>query len=485
MKIPLQIVRKTLIILVLVGCSAPVATPAQPPIATPDSTAEAYSNRGRAYAYKGDYDRAITEFNRAIQLQPDYAGAYNRRGAAYGFKGDYDRAIADFDKAIQLQPDYAEALSGRGAAYLGKGDFDVAIADFDKAIQLQPDCVVCYLGRGLAYNERGGQEQAIADFKEVLKLGTDPQMLEVAEERLKALATNTSAPTRTPTPPAATPSSVLPISASARPVAGATRVREKDGAVMVFVPAGEFLMGSLESEQDWEQPQHTVHVDDFWIDRTEVTNEQYRRCVDAGACQAPTNAEDDLFNGADKPVVGVSWYDARAYCKWLGEATDQEYRLPTEAEWEKAARGTDGREYPWGDVFDGSKLNFCDVNCAFGGEEPSWKDRGADDGHQYTAPVGSYPAGASPYGVLDMAGNVYEWTQSRWGPGVGKSDFRYPYDPNDGREDLEAEGLRALRGGSWGDWQKLCRSAFRLGFPATNRDDYLGGFRVVAPSDSP
>ena len=286
--------------------------------------------------------------------------------------------------------------------------------------------------------------------------------------------TSTSvSPTRTPRPRTATPRPTPPTPTSTRPVAGATRVREKDGAVMLYVPAGEFIMGSREREGlDDEQPQHTVHVDDFWIDRTEVTNEQYRRCVDADACRASDYANYDRYNDPRQPVVGVDWPDARAYCQWLGEGTGQEYRLPTEAEWEKAARGTDGREYPWGDVFDGRTLNSCDVNCEF-----VWKDREADDGYQYTAPVGSYPAGASPYGALDMAGNVGEWCSTLYAD--------YPYDPDDGREDLEAEGMRVVRGGSWGGYWGLARCASREGYVP---DYWVGpgfgfdhvGFRVAA-----
>jgi formylglycine-generating enzyme required for sulfatase activity len=278
----------------------------------------------------------------------------------------------------------------------------------------------------------------------------------------------------TPAPPtrASTPSTVTPTPATAQPVPYATRFREMDGAVMVYVPAGEFMMGSAEGEgYDEEHPQHTLYLSDFWIDQTEVTNEQYGLCVATGACSASRYADDDDFNGADQPVMGVSWYDAQAYCQWLSEETGQGYRLPTEAEWEKAARGMDGRKYPWGNAFDSGRLNFCDANC-----DLDWQDSRADDSYQYTAPVGSYPAGASPYGALDMAGNVWEWCST---------EFRdYRYDPDDGREALAASGNRLLRGGSWFRALGFARCACRFGVGPNNRNDDMG-FRVVASTGSP
>jgi formylglycine-generating enzyme required for sulfatase activity len=126
------------------------------------------------------------------------------------------------------------------------------------------------------------------------------------------------------------------------------------------------------------------------------------------------------YYDADYPVVHVDWSQASAFCAWEGK------RLPTDAEWEKAARGTDGRIYPWGDKFDGSQLNYCDASCGF----ERWKDDTYDDGHAVMAPVGSYPAGASPYGVMDMAGNVWEWVNDQY-----QSDYY----------------SSALRGGAWYD----------------------------------
>ena len=145
----------------------------------------------------------------------------------------------------------------------------------------------------------------------------------------------------------------------------------------------------------------------------------------------------------DHPVVQVSWFDAEAYCAWAGGS------LPTEAQWEKAARGTDGRTYPWGSVFDGTWLNYCDASCEGG-------DTAFDDGYRFTAPVGSYPAGASPYGALDMAGNVWEWTADWYDDGYyAVSPASNPTGPDSGQ-------YRVLRGGSWNHDRSGMRTAFRL-----------------------
>jgi iron(II)-dependent oxidoreductase len=203
----------------------------------------------------------------------------------------------------------------------------------------------------------------------------------------------------------------------------------KDGAEMILIPAGEFIMGSPEGEgDDDEHPQHTVFLDAFYIDKYEVTNAQYKQFIDATGREAPKYWDDENFNQPDQPVVGVvgvDWYDAVAYAKWAGK------RLPTEAEWEKAARGTDGRKYPWGNEWDNQKCNS-----------------GADgDGYEYTAPVGSFPDGASPYGVMDMVGNVCEWVADWYDSNYySRSPQQNPKGPDYGEESAFGG---VLRGGSW------------------------------------
>jgi len=227
---------------------------------------------------------------------------------------------------------------------------------------------------------------------------------------------------------------------------------------LVHIPAGEFLMGS-DPEKDQrayeaEQPQHRIYLPDYHIARTPITNAQYAAFLEASGYEAPNHWVDGELpdDKEDYPVVYISWYDATAYCKWLSKKDNQTYRLPSEAEWEKAARGTDGGIYPWGDVWDADHCNS--------------KESGPDD----VTLVDAYPDGASPYGILDMAGNLWEWTVSLYQP--------YPYDPSDGREDPRLGGKRVLRGGAFYSTARRVRCAYRdSGHPDHWRGNY--GFRVV------
>jgi formylglycine-generating enzyme required for sulfatase activity len=230
---------------------------------------------------------------------------------------------------------------------------------------------------------------------------------------------------------------------------------------LILIPAGEFLMGSDPKKDkgayDDEQPQHTLYLPDYWIAKMPVTNAQYAAFVQATRYKAPRHWKNrKVPAGKDAhPVVYVSWDDAMIYCKWLAEATGKSYTLPSEAEWEKAARGTNGRIYPWGNTFDKEKCNIGGLLKVFG-----------DD----MTPVDRYPQAASPYGVLDMAGNVWEWTRSSFRP--------YPYDPMDGREDISASCERVVRGGAFYTNARRARCVCRR-WNLPHLDYKLFGFRVV------
>ncbi|HKZ86101.1 MAG TPA: bifunctional serine/threonine-protein kinase/formylglycine-generating enzyme family protein [Anaerolineae bacterium] len=251
------------------------------------------------------------------------------------------------------------------------------------------------------------------------------------------------------------------------PALGTTRTRPADGMVMVYVPDGTFQMGSNDGDTD-EQPVHEVTLDSFWIDRTEVTNAQYARCVKDGKCSAPSESSSytpDSYYGesqyADHPVIWVSWDDANDYCAWA------EVQLPTEAQWEYAARGPQATEFPWGNTFDGTKVNYCDTNCTL-----DWADKKVDDGFADIAPVSSYPEGASWVGALDMVGNVWEWVADWYGNYPSELQVN-PTGPTSEQQ------FHVLRGGGWGDAVYNVRAADR----GINTSDYrlvTLGFRCVS-----
>jgi formylglycine-generating enzyme required for sulfatase activity len=214
--------------------------------------------------------------------------------------------------------------------------------------------------------------------------------------------------------------------------------RVKDGAMVVTVPAGEFLMGSPEGEgQSAERPQRRVYVSEFLIDKTEVTWRQLRKFAEATGTPHP---RPPIWGTPDDyPASFILWEEARGYCQWVGG------RLPTEAEWEKAARGTDGRKYPWGNDWDPDRCN----SISGGPHRPE--------------SVGSFPSCLSPYGVLDMPGSMWEWCADWYGASYyAESSSRDPQGPTSGSR-------RVIRGGGWMSQPLWLGTAHRSGVPATTR----------------
>lgn len=229
----------------------------------------------------------------------------------------------------------------------------------------------------------------------------------------------------------------------------------RDGARMVLVPSGEFQMGAPVGANR-ERPAHKVYLDAFYMDKREVTNALYGRFVRETGYKAPKCWDDPEWNVPDRPVVGVSWYDAKAYAEWAGE------RLPTEAEWEKAARGgLEEQEYPWGNEFARGYANYAGVD--------------GRDRWENISPVGRFPPNG--YGLYDMSGNVWEWCADWYDKDYYMSSpIRNPLGPGSGT-------YRVVRGGGWGSFPSELRVAHRSSDYPTN-GNYYRGFRCVVTMNS-
>ena len=464
--------------------------------------AEAYNNRGRAKTALGQYQQAIADYEMALQINPDYAEAYNNRGRAKTALGDYKGAISDYDTVLTLNPDYAEAYSNRAKAKIELGDYKGAVSDLDAALRLDPDDPQAYSNRAKAKIELGDYKGAVSDLDAALRL--DPDDPQAYSNRAKAkielgdykgAVSDLDAALRLdPDDPQAYSNrakakielgdykgAVSDLDAALRldpddPQAYSNRAKAKielgdyKGAVsdldaalrldpddpqaykdrdmvqaaaddMVLIPAEEFQMGRVSEDNSGrtQGSMDAVYVQAFYIDKYLVTNAQYKAFIDANPEWQKENyiakfnekfalpdtplldGDEDHSGFADMYLVGwrgnehppdqgdypvlVHWHAAMAYAQWAGK------RLPTAAEWEKAARGgMVGKRYPWGDTTDVSKVNRRYLK---------------DSGYSLRAPIGRYPP--NEYGLYDMVGGPFQPCISN--PGDNLTTLKYSYSP--------------------------------------------------------
>ncbi|MGC1377040.1 MAG: SUMF1/EgtB/PvdO family nonheme iron enzyme [Anaerolineales bacterium] len=249
--------------------------------------------------------------------------------------------------------------------------------------------------------------------------------------------------------PTLTPTATATLTPTITPTPYPAEITQK-GATMLLIPAGSFMMGG--DVYAAEKPAHSVTLSSFYMDQYEVSNALYKACVDANGCTAPAYGGSftyrDYYGNPDFdrfPVISVSWNQAKTYCIWRGSSTrlhqpEHSTKLPTEAEWEYAARGTDGRTYPWGEVLDPSRANYQ-----------------SDGDTWYTTAIDSYPAGKSPFGLYNMAGNVWEWVNDWYDSDYyQRSPLSDPQGPSTGQ-------YRVVRGGGWGSFGLIVgRDAYDL-----------------------
>jgi formylglycine-generating enzyme required for sulfatase activity len=313
-------------------------------------------------------------------------------------------------------------------------------------------------------------QDLLDDFLEESETGLPPEPVPVLDVRWEAPAAapqNKTVPLPPPkTPPPVSPPQIQPVLFKPTPSTSPPEFVNPIVGTMVLIPEGEFMMGSEEEDAaPNEQPITQVILSEFYMSRYPVTNAQYEHFD-------PRHRQKRIKEaGDDHPVVYVTSLEADKYCQWLGLRDGKNYRLPTEAEWEYAARGTDGRKFPWGDhARRGGSANFADASTTF-----PWRDAQINDGYAETSPVGAFPLGASFFGLEDMAGNVWEWCLDFYQPlpGALKRNPRVP-----------SGGTRVYRGGSW----KSRFSSLRTTTRGSNAPNYASndvGFRIVCECRAP
>jgi formylglycine-generating enzyme required for sulfatase activity len=447
----------------------------------------AYYERGLAYIDDRKNAEAISDFSKAIELRPNFLEAYIARAETYRAEEQYVKALDNYALMIQNNPNpigyyrrnwfphssvYSEILDAiekanlfgseigllyhLGNILIGLGNHVEAVNIFNKMIALDPNLPDGYYHRAHAQHELGEYVQVVDDLTEVIALDAD---FDIGYKgwgniyTLRGLAYNA-------------------LGQDAQAIADFERalrftadpIHPMDNMRMHYVPSGVFPMGSLPTDkgaETVEQPQHIVYLGGYWIDKYEVTRQQYAKCVEKGICRLIASNEIDKSSYTDElPVINVTWQDAKIYCEWVGR------RLPTEAEWEKAARGKDKRIFPWGS----REPEMCNQRYAPNVNYNS-------DGPRYLYWINIDYACSAPSGAVDMAGNVWEWVADYFDEGYyAVSPYVNPQGPN-------ADGRRVMRGGSWKTKNpNFLRTANRWGEAETYYSDSLG-FRC-ALSDS-
>ena|GEM_PF-6000010 len=390
----------------------------------------ALNNLGVAYNELGKYSEALEDYQQAISLKSDIAVAHYNAGVAYYNLKQYREAAEAYQRALRLQPDFAElAYYNLGLAYHNMERYAEAVESYRQAIRLKPDFAEVYFNLGRAYNKLGDNDAALKqyDILKTLNPGEAERLIRIVNP----------------------PKPSLP-------------EREKVVAFkveMAAIPGGTFRMGrsdvSAMNPADTNQyPAHEVTVAPFYMDKTEVTNAEYAQFVRETNYAAPPHWQDGRPPAGQEqwPVTNVSFADALAFAAWRSKRDGVQYRLPTEEEWEFAARGgANDYLYPWGD---------------------EWRAGRANVEADSPRPVGSYAQGASAWGVQDLIGNAWEWTASR--------NSVYPGNKNAQLEDKERDSI-ITRGGSYSSkatGADAITATRRIVTPASTKHPALG-FRLV------
>jgi formylglycine-generating enzyme required for sulfatase activity len=431
--------------------------------------------------------------------QPAASGTVSKRLAVLELKGAKIEGEVLDAFADAVRGGAVEGLAGRGVQVMTRENMMVLLRAMGKKDCAEGDCEVeTARNIGADFVVSGSVVRIDEAFVVTLKLhetrdgsllATDQidakkqlEVLRQLREHGRAIVANNIGPRLGPLrAPESTPAATSAAAASVPPPRPAPQPVRGCAANQVPIPGGTFWMG----DQDIDKPVHKVTLSPFCIDKTEVTVAAFRTCVHAGDCAPPSatvewkdiKPEDKTKwsqfctsgrSGLDQhPINCVDWKQASAYCEWTGG------RLPTEAEWEHAARGNDGRSYPWGsEPPDAKRLNACGSECVSMGKkrlDATWTPMyTGDDGWPATAPVGSYPKGASPFGVLDMAGNVWEWTADSF------ADYSEEAVTNPQRSRPDA-ALRVVRGGGWDNVVPArVRATFRSWIVPAYRFNFLG-----------